>query len=82
MKHLIVNCPSFLKDEKIMYGIDGKQLPLGRADMGYIVKTKTEYSTMAKAQKALKDVKLISDDKKRIHVCYHNDENRACEIIN
>ena len=36
---------------------------------------------MAKAQKALKDVKLTSDDKKRIHVC-KNDKNKACEIIN
>jgi phage major head subunit gpT-like protein len=82
MKHLIVECPSFLKDEKITYGIDGKQLPLGKADMGYIVKTKTEHSTMIKAQKALKEITLLSDDKKRIHVCYHNDKNKPCEIIN
>ena len=67
MEHTIIDCPSD---------------PSGKFDMGYNVKTKTEYSTLAKAQKALKDVKLISDDKKRIHVCYHNDENRACEIIN
>ena len=82
MEHFIVDCPNFKRDGKITYGIDGKQLPLGKADMGYVVKTKTEYPTMAKAQKALKDVKLTSDDKKRIHVCYHNDKNKACEIIN
>jgi len=81
MEHFIVDCPSFLKDGKITYGIDGKQLPMGKADMGYRVKSKTEYSTMAKAKKALKDVKLTSDDKKRIHVCYHNDKNKRCEII-
>ena len=66
MKHHIVDCPS---------------APSGVFDMGYIVKTKTEHSTMIKAQKALKDIRLTSDDKKRIHVCYHKDENRACEII-
>jgi len=82
MKHLIIDCPSFKRDGKIMYGIDGTKLSLGKADMGYIVKTKTEHSTMIKAQKALKEIKLLSDDKKRIHVCYHNDENKPCEIIN
>ena len=81
MKHLIVDCPSFLEDEKITYGIDGKQMPLGKADMGYVVKTKTEHPTMIKAKQALKDIRLTSDDKKRIHVCY-NDKNKPCEIIN
>jgi len=82
MKHFIVDCPSFKRDGKITYNIDGTELPLGKADMGYIVKTKTEYPTMTKAQKALKDVKLMSDDRKRIHKCFHNDKNKACEIIN
>jgi len=80
MEHFIVDCPSFLKDKKITYGIDGTKLPLGKADMGYVVKTKTEYSTMSKAQKALKDITLLSDDRKRIHKCYHNDKNKPCEI--
>ena len=80
MKHLIVDCPSFLTDEKITYGIDGTQLPLGKADMGYISKSQTEYPTMELAQNALKDVILTSDDKKRIHICYDG-ENRPCEII-
>jgi len=87
MKHTIVNCPSapsgkfdcHAKGSKIKEHIDNEA---GRVCQGYTVKTKTEHSTMTKAQKALKDVKLISDDKKRIHVCYHNDKNKPCEIIN
>jgi len=66
MKHTIIDCPS---------------APSGKFDMGYIVKTKTEHTTMTKAKKALKDIKLLSDDKKRIHICYHDGENRPCEII-
>ena len=49
--------------------------------MGYRLKSSTEYPTMAKAKKALKDITLLSDEKKRIHKCYHNDENKPCEII-
>ena len=81
MEHFIVDCPSFKRDGKITYGIDGKQFPLGKADMGYRLKSSTEYPTMAKAKKALKDITLLSDEKKRIHKCYHNDENKPCEII-
>jgi len=67
MKHHIVDCPSAKS---------------GVFDMGFISKSKTEYPTMELAQKALKDVKLTSDDRKRIHKCFHNDKNKACEIIN
>ena len=38
MEHFIVDCPSFKRDGKITYGIDGKQLPLGKAEMGYRLK--------------------------------------------
>jgi len=83
IKHLIVDCPSFKRDGKIMYGIDGTKLPLGKADMGFVSKSQTEYPTMELAQKALKDIKLTLDDKKRIHKCYHDEiKNKPCEIIN
>jgi len=39
IKHLIVDCPSFKRDGKIMYGIDGTKLPLGKADMGFVSKS-------------------------------------------
>jgi len=87
MMHTIVDCPSapsgkfdcHANGSKIKEHFDNEA---GRVCQGYTVKTKTEYPTMTKAQKALKDVKLTSDDRKRIHKCFHNDKNKACEIIN
>jgi len=82
MKHLIVDCPSFKRDGKITYGIDGTKLPLGKADMGFISKSKTEYPTMIKAQKALKDLIILTDEKKRIHKCFHDETPaKPCIIL-
>lgn len=51
-------------------------------DEYYKVKTKTEKSTLTKAQKALTDLEIASDEKKRIHKCYHDEPIlKACEII-
>ena len=51
-------------------------------DMDYYLKTKTEKSSLAKAQKALNDLVISSDEKKRIHKCYHDEHPpKKCEII-
>jgi len=48
----------------------------------YYLKTKTEISTLTKAQKALTDLEIASDEKKRIHKCYHDETPpKPCEII-
>jgi len=51
-------------------------------DMDYYLKTKTEKATLAKAQKALKDLIISSDEKKRIHTCYHDEHPPKPCIIN
>jgi len=49
----------------------------------YIVKTQTEKTTLAKAQTALSELKISTDEKKRIHKCYHDEHPpKPCEIIN
>ena len=48
----------------------------------YYLKTKTEKSSLAKAQKALTDLVISSDEKKRIHKCYHDEHPpKKCEIL-
>ena len=45
--------------------------------------TKVEFSTKAKAKSALAKKEINSKQKKRIHLCTHDeDKNKPCEIIN
>ena len=47
------------------------------------LKTKVEFSTKAKAKSALAKKEINSKQKKRIHLCTHDeDKNKPCEIIN
>ena len=51
-------------------------------DNEYYLKTKTEISTLTKAKKALTDLEIASDETKRIHKCYHDDDPiKPCEIL-
>ena len=51
-------------------------------DNDYYLKTKTEKSSLAKAQKALTDLEIASDEKKRIHKCFHDEHPpKKCEIL-
>tara|TARA_R100001086_G_C11803659_1_gene249552 strand:- start:153 stop:353 length:201 start_codon:yes stop_codon:yes gene_type:complete len=51
-------------------------------DDAYYLKTKTEISTLTKAKKALTDLEIESDETKRIHKCYHDqDPIKPCEIV-
>jgi len=48
----------------------------------YHIKTKTKKSTLANAQKALKDLVISNDEKARIHKCYHDEDPiKPCEIV-
>jgi len=52
-------------------------------NIDYIVKIKTEKPSMAKAQKALYNLVISNNEKKRIHKCFHDeDKNKPCEIVN
>jgi len=58
-----------------------KVVKFGNID--YVVKTKTEKSTLAKAKTSLVDLVISTDEKKRIHYCYHDEHPpKKCEIVN
>lgn len=51
-------------------------------DMDYYLISRFEKSSLAKAQKALTDLVISSDEKKRIHKCYHDEHPpKKCEIL-
>jgi len=48
----------------------------------YIVKTQIEKITLSEAKKALNKITISTDEKKRIHYCYHDEHPpKPCEII-
>jgi hypothetical protein len=48
----------------------------------YVVKTQIEKTTLAKAKTALNDLVISTDEKKRIHKCYHDEHPpKKCEIV-
>ena len=52
-------------------------------ELGMSLKSKNEFSTLAKAKKGLSDLTLQENQTKRIHKCYHDEpKNKPCEIIN
>jgi len=51
-------------------------------DMDYYLISRFEKSSLAKAQKALKDLVISTDEKSRIHKCYHDEDPiKPCEIV-
>jgi len=55
---------------------------LEKKEIYYKLKTQTKHNTLKKAQKALNDAIILTDEKTRIHKCFH-DENpqKPCEIL-
>jgi len=48
-----------------------------------LMKTKEEFSTKAKAMTALEKKEINTNQRKRIHLCTHDEsKNSPCEIIN
>jgi len=56
---------------------------IGKTYEDYIIETKDEFPTKAKAMTALEKKEINPNQKKRIHLCTHDDKNpQPCEIIN
>ena len=50
--------------------------------VSYRVKTQIEKTTLAMAKTALNDLVISTNEKKRIHKCYHDEHPpKKCEIV-
>jgi len=48
----------------------------------YTVKTQIEKITLSEAKKALNKITILTDEKKRIHKCFHDEHPpKKCEIL-
>jgi len=61
---------------EVLHSIDDK-------DKNGLIITKKEFSTKEEAMIALEKKEINSNQKKRLHLCTHNElKNNPCEIIN
>tara|TARA_R100001086_G_C11745671_1_gene233818 strand:+ start:494 stop:703 length:210 start_codon:yes stop_codon:yes gene_type:complete len=60
---------------EVLHSLDDK-------DKNGLIITKEEFSTKAKAMTALEKKEINSNQKKRLHLCTHNEsENKPCGVI-